>query len=230
MSTSREDLIESCIPMVYHFASRLNSGNTYLDYTDIVSEGYVGLVQAANAFDDTVGASFSSFAAQRIRGAMIDAIRAAAPLSRKTAATVKQYEEAVEQVSANAGRSADDSEIAVHLNIDVNDVKKMKTWNNFRLVSLDDHHPDSQSYDVADDYDLEDDVIASVSGDSLRSYIDRLMPRDRAIIDRIYFQGYSQRSVAQCYNISESRLSQVRRRALESLRSMIDADGELAVA
>jgi RNA polymerase sigma factor (sigma-70 family) len=98
------------------------------------------------------------------------------------------------------------------------------------LVSLDDHRPDSQAYDVADDYSLEEDVIASVSGDSLRAYIDRLLPRDRAIIDRIYFQGYSQRTVAQVYNISESRLSQVRRRALESLRSMIQMDGELAAA
>lgn len=229
MST-REELIQSCIPMVYHFASRLNSGNTYLDYGDIVSEGYVGLVQAANSYDETLGASFSSFAAQRIRGAMIDAIRSAAPLSRKTAATVKQYEDAVDLVCANTGRAADDAEIASHLNVDVTDVKKMKTWNSFRLVSLDDHHPDSQAFDVADDYSLEDDVIASVSGDCLRSYIDRLMPRDRAIIDRIYFQGYSQRTVAQVYNISESRLSQVRRRALESLRSMIQMDGELAVA
>jgi RNA polymerase sigma factor (sigma-70 family) len=109
-------------------------------------------------------------------------------------------------------------------------VKKMKSWNSFRLLSLDDHHPDSQSFDIADDFSLEDDVIASVSGDNLRSYIDRLLPRDRQIIDRIYFQGYSQRTVAQSYNISESRLSQVRRRALESLRSMIETDGELAAA
>ena len=216
--------------MVYHFASRMNSGNTYLDYSDIVSEGYVGLVQAANSYDETLGASFSSFAAQRIRGAMIDAVRSAAPLSRKTAATVKQYEDAVDHLSAEAGRSADDAEVAQHLNIEVEDVKKMKNWNSFRLLSLDDHHPDSQAYDVADDFDLEENVIASVSGDSLRAYIDRLLPRDRAIIDRIYFQGYSQRTVAQSYNISESRLSQVRRRALDSLRSMIEMDGELAVA
>jgi RNA polymerase sigma factor for flagellar operon FliA len=229
MST-REELIESCIPMVYHFASRLNSGTTYLDYSDIVSEGYVGLIQAANSYDEEMGASFSSFAAQRIRGAMIDAIRSAAPLSRKTAATVKQYEEAVDVVCAATGRSAEDEEVAEHLNVNVGDVKKMKTWNSFRLVSLDDHHPDSQAFDVADDYSLEDDVISSVSGDSLRSYIDRLLPRDRAIIDRIYFQGYSQRMVAQVYNISESRLSQVRRRALDSLRNMIQSDGELAVA
>jgi RNA polymerase sigma factor for flagellar operon FliA len=229
MST-REELIESCIPMVYHFASRLNSGNTYLDYTDIVSEGYVGLVQAANSYDETMGASFSSFAAQRIRGAMIDAIRSAAPLSRKTAASVKMYEEAVDVVSASIGRTAEDTEVAQQLNVEIGDVKKMKTWNTFRLVSLDDHHPDSQAFDVADDYCLEEDVIASVSGDCLRSYIDRLMPRDRAIIDRIYFQGYSQRTVAQVYNISESRLSQVRRRALEALRSMIQTDGELAAA
>jgi RNA polymerase sigma factor for flagellar operon FliA len=216
--------------MVYHFASRMNSGTTYLDYSDIVSEGYVGLVQAANSFDETMGASFSSYAAQRIRGAMIDAVRSAAPLSRKAASTIKQYEEAVHQVSVETCRSAEDDEVAAHLNIGISEVKKMKSWNNFRLLSLDDHHPDSQSYDVADDFSLEDDVIASVSGDSLRAYIARLLPRDRAIIDRIYFQGYSQRTVAQAYNISESRLSQVRRRALDSLRNMIESDAELAAA
>ena len=216
--------------MVYHFASRMNAGNTYLDYSDLVSEGYVGLVQAANSFDETMGASFSSFAAQRIRGAMIDAVRSAAPLSRKTAATVKQYEEAVDRITAETGRAADDEEVATHLEIGVHEVKKMKNWNSFRLLSLDDHHPDSQAFDVADDFSLEDDVIASVSGESLRSYIDRLLPRDRQIIDRIYFQGYSQRTVAQSYNISESRLSQVRRRALDSLRNMIESDGQLAAA
>ena len=208
----------------------MNSGNTYLDYADIVSEGYVGLVQAANSYDETIGASFSSFAAQRIRGAMIDAVRSAAPLSRKTAATVRQYEDAVDQVTAETGRSAEDEEVATYLNLNLREIKKMKSWNSFRLLSLDDHHPESQSYDVADDFSLEDDVIASVSGDSLRAYIDRLMPRDRAILDRIYFQGYSQRTVAQSYNISESRLSQVRRRALDALRNMIESDGQLAAA
>ncbi len=228
--STKEELIQSCIPMVYHFASRMNSGNTYLDYSDMVSEGYVGLVQAANSYDETVGASFSSFAAQRIRGAMIDAVRSAAPLSRKTAATVRQYEDAVDDVTEATGRSAEDDEVAAHLNIGIREVKKMKTWNNFRVLSLDDHHPDSQSFDVADDWSLEDEVLASLSGDALRSYLNRLMPRDRAILDRIYFQGFSQRTVAAAYNISESRLSQVRRRALESLRSMIESDGELIAA
>lgn len=216
--------------MVYHFASRLHSGNTYLDYADIVSEGYVGLVQAANSFDETNGASFSSFAAQRIRGAMIDAVRTASPLSRKTAATVRQYEDAADQVTGETGRSAEDDEIAARLNVGVREVKMIKTWNNFRVLSLDAHHPDSQPYDVADDRSLEDDVIAAVSGDILRSYLNRLMPRDRAIIECIYFKGYSQRAVAEFFNISESRLSQVRRRALEALKAMIEVDGQRAVA
>jgi len=216
--------------MVYHFASRMNSGNTYLDYSDIVSEGYVGLVQAANAYDETMGASFSSFAAQRIRGAMIDAVRSAAPLSRKTAATVKQYEEAVDRVTGATGRAAEDEEVATVLNLELREVKKMKNWNNFRVLSLDDHRPESQAIDVADDWSLEDNVIASVSRYTLRRYMSRLLPRDRAIIESIYFQGQSQRDVARAYNISESRLSQVRRRALENLRSMIEADGELIAA
>src|SRR5690606_13049042 len=138
-----------------------------------------------------------------------------APLSRKTAATIKQYEQAVDQICGETGRSVEDTEVASHLNIDLQEVKKMKSWNSFRLMSLDDHHPDSQAYDVADDYSVEDDVIASVTGESLRGYLTRLMPRDREIIDSIYFKGFSQRTVAQSYNISESRLSQVRRRALE---------------
>lgn len=229
MST-REELIESCIPMVYHFASRMNAGNTYLDYADIVSEGYVGLIQAANSYDESMGASFSSYAAQRIRGAMIDAVRSAAPLSRKTAATVRKYEDAVDHISSQHHRGAGDEEVAAHLQINLEEVRKMKSWNNFRLVSLEDHHPDSQAFDVADDFCLEDEVIASLSGDHLRSYINRLLPRDRAIIERIYFQGCSQRTVARDYQISESRLSQVRRRALESLRSMIENDGELVAA
>jgi RNA polymerase sigma factor (sigma-70 family) len=98
------------------------------------------------------------------------------------------------------------------------------------LLSLNDSRPDTQEMDVADDADVESEFTRAYSRDALRSYITRLMPRDRAIIQALFFEFQTQRTIADRYQISESRVSQIRRRALNSLRTMIERDDELAAA
>jgi RNA polymerase sigma factor for flagellar operon FliA len=216
--------------MVYAFAARLRTGDSWLDYGDIVGEGFVGLAQAAQTFDESKGVNFSTFAAARIRGAMLDALRSSMPLSRSVAQNLRKYNQTADELASDLGRYATDEEIAARLDTDLSSVKATKSWTSFRLLSLNDSRPDTQEMDVADDADVESEFTRAYSRDALRSYITRLMPRDRAIIQALFFEFQTQRTIADRYQISESRVSQIRRRALNSLRTMIERDDELAAA
>lgn len=65
------------LPLVRHLAHRMgiNPGHpSLLDHEDLVQEGFVGLLEAAQRFDPDAGTALSTFAYHRIRGAMLDAI------------------------------------------------------------------------------------------------------------------------------------------------------------
>lgn len=227
---TRDELIESCIPMVYAFAKRLTPGESWLEYRDFVGEGFVGLTQAAHSYDPSKGASFSTFAAARVRGAMLDALRSSMPLPRRVAQNLRKLNQATDELTTDLGRSPSDEEIAEKLETDAAHLKDTRAWTGFRLLSLNDSRSGESEIDVPDETDVEADFLRTFASDALRGYIARLMPRERGIIHGIFFEYESQRTLTERYNISESRVSQIRRRALQSLKVMMERDADLAAA
>src|SRR3972149_4521819 len=113
---SEAELIESCLAMVRYFARRLVPRDAPIEFEDGVSEGYVGLVRAARAFDPERGVAFSTFAAISIRGAIIDALRRATPVSRRRSRDLRLVDQAPVRLAVELGRDPEDAEIAHHLN------------------------------------------------------------------------------------------------------------------
>jgi RNA polymerase sigma factor for flagellar operon FliA len=229
-ATTTEELVQSCMSLVHHLARQYTSQNSSLSLEDLVSEGYVGLVQASQKFEEGRGVKFSTFATSRIRGAMMDSLRREMPLSRPMAERVAQYASLSEQVSAGTGREPTANEVARSLNLSPAKAVEVMRMRTLRLSSLD-AQVDEQHQDIADEEETpEEQVVQTVLHEELRGHVARLTPRDREIIQRIYWLRQKHSQVAIDLGISESRVSQLQTRALGQLRRMLESDEELVAA
>src|SRR3990170_3581346 len=94
------EMVQSYMPLVRHAVNRIAVGSSssgILQYEDMLSCGMQGPIEAYHAFDPTRGAKFSTYALPRIRGAILDALRAAHPLPR----SLQKFSSDVEQATAN---------------------------------------------------------------------------------------------------------------------------------
>ena len=214
--------------MVSYYARRLTQPNGPLDLEDAIGEGYVGLVRAANSFDPERGINFSTYAAISINGAIIDALRRVSPGSRAARRDYRAYDQARGEMTAELGREPSEAEVAARLNLDLTRLEDMHRYRTLRVVSIDAEIDSSGERDIGADEDTEEYVLSRVEALEVRRLIASLMPREREIIFRHYIQGHSQRHIAEDLQVSESRISQLQRRALLHLRAMMSSDEAIA--
>ena len=229
MSTP-EELVESCMTLVHHLARQYSSQNASISREDLVSEGYVGLVQASQKFEAGRGVKFSTFATTRIRGAMMDSMRRDRPLSRPMAEKIAKVASMSEHLAAKAGREPTQAEVARNLQLSPAKAREVMRMRSLRVTSLD-AQSEELHHEFADDDDTpEEQAIQTVLKQELRGHVARLMPRDRDIIHRIYWKQQKHSQVADDLGISESRVSQLQTRALGRLREMLTEDEAVKAA
>ena len=224
----KDELIESCRAMVVHYARRLVHQNGPLELEDAIGEGNVGLVRAANSFDPDRGISFSTYAAISINGAILDALRRLSPGSRSARREFRSYEQARTGMMLELGREPEEAEVAARLNVEPSRLEEMHRYRGLRLVSIESEFDGAGEADLSGNEDTEDRVLSMIEAQELRQVIATLMPREREIIHRHYIQGHSQKDIAGDLGVSESRVSQLQRRALKHLRLMIEDSEEVA--
>ena len=229
MSTP-EELVQSCMTLVHHLARQYTFQNSNISLEDLVSEGYVGLIQAAQKFEEGRGVKFSTFATARIRGAMMDFLRRDRPLSRPMSEKIAQVSVMAERTNANEGREPTQIEVARKLRLSPVKAREVMRMRSLRVTSLDVRTDEMHQDFASDDDSPEEQAMLSVLKDELRGHVARLMPRDREIIQRIYWQREKHSKVATDLGISESRVSQLQTRALSRLREMMDEDETIRAA
>jgi RNA polymerase sigma factor FliA len=229
MSTP-EELVQGCVTLVHHLARQYASQNSRISLEDLVSEGYVGLVQASKKFDEGRGVKFSTFATTRIRGAMMDSLRRARPLSRPMAEKIAKVTSLSDHLAAKAGREPTQVEVARNLHLSPAKASEVMRMRSLRLTSLD-VQTEELHHEFADGEESpEEQAIQTVLEQELRGHVARLVPRDRDIIHRIFWLRQKHSTVADDLGISESRVSQLQTRALGRLRDMLAEDDELKAA
>jgi len=218
---SEAELIESCLAMVRYFARRLVPRDAPIEFEDGVSEGYVGLVRAARAFDPERGVAFSTFAAISIRGAIIDALRRATPVSRRRSRDLRLVDQARVRLAVELGRDPEDAEVARHLGLDPARLDRLRGQPPLRLLSIDQQH-EGADLDPADPESTEDAAIRLLEAQEVWCFVEGLTPREREVIQRRYARGQSQKEIAIELGLSESRICQLHKRALARLRSLME--------
>jgi RNA polymerase sigma factor for flagellar operon FliA len=187
-----------------------------VDQDDLVSDGVLGLMDAIERFEPSRGLSFQTFAVPRIRGAIIDGMRAMDFVPRSVRDKLRVVQRAHVALEERLGRSPEDTEIAKEVGIPVQQLRDLSRQANSNHANLDDFDLADELSSAADHRVEQSDVNAS-----LMRVVDKLAERDKVIIALYYFEGLTLAEIGQVLGVTESRISQVHRRVTETLRKKL---------
>src|SRR5258705_165783 len=118
-STQREQVVLAHAPLVRFIAQRvLQRPPAPVQLSDLVSEGVVGLIEAIERFDPARGVRFGSFAESRIRGAILDSLRARDVASRSLRRKLREMDSAALRAEKRLGRAPEDDDVAEEMGVE----------------------------------------------------------------------------------------------------------------
>jgi RNA polymerase sigma factor for flagellar operon FliA len=226
-ATDRDSLIRQHLPLVRYIARRLQRRlSTEADFDELVSAGTLGLLGAADHFDPARGLRFSTFAAPRIQGAMLDELRRLDRATRVQRRKARALEHTRERLAQRTHGVPTTREVAAALGVDVGTVH---AWDvdveRFHAVPLDATADDDAGpgapLEPACTMDVEDRVTREQVMARVRAAIAELPTRERQALALTYLEGLPLQSVARLLGVTESRVSQLRTRALGLLRARL---------
>jgi RNA polymerase sigma factor FliA len=224
---ARNRLVVRHMPLVYHFAGRMRARTGgALDPDELVSAGMVGLLGAVTSFDPDRGYRFSTYAAARIRGAMLDELRRRDLAPRSVRRRERQMERAARRLAQDLDRRPDPPELARVLGVDMQTLWRWK-WDvdRSRPVSLsrvaapgDARMAGLEREPVQEGEGVEDRLTREAEVRRLRQELACLKERERLVIELYDMGALTLREIAARLGVTESRVSQIRTRALSRLR------------
>ena len=202
--------------------------NNYNEYDDLVSCGMLGLIDAVDKYDIKHEVKFETYAVSRIRGEILDYMRAqdwASPSLRKKISAITNAYEVYE--NQNPGRPAD-SEVAESLNMPVVQVQKILAQTHmFNLINFEDalssSNPESE-IKGEDDNTPEDELLRKEKKEQLTEVIDSLPEKERLVITLYYYEGLLLKEIADILQVTESRVSQIHSKVLAKMRTKLEKE------
>lgn len=230
--SDRRSLIEAHLPLVRHVVFQVAVHfPRHVDREELATAGSLGLVEAARRFDPDRGVPFDRFAARRIRGAILDAVRAADWAPRSVRNSARRLESIEQRLASELGRSPTSDEVAQALGITRDELHRLRD-RLFRSVVL------ALEYEVNEADEeltlveiLEDDASVEPSAELehrellayMRDAVELLPDRHRTVIAGYFLHGRKSQALADELGVTESRISQLRSEALVMLREGIQA-------
>ena len=229
-------MVKDYMPLVRHAVNRVVAGSmqsTILQYEDMISCGVQGLLEAYRSYDPDRGAKFSTYALPRIRGSILDALRAAHPLPRSLQKAASDIEKAVSSLYVDLGRTPTKAEIADRLGLPLGELLTLSRNTSIKVMSLESladmtvNGATEKLTEMADDGEGIDPHEVAQNRQlraQLLAAIEELPERERQIIRLYYIESRSLKSIGRAMAISESRASQLRHRAIRRLRTVLVQD------
>ena len=224
---ARDWLVVHYAGLVKFVAGRLSAGlPRSVDTGDLVSAGVFGLMNAIDRFDPAQGVKFESYAIPRIRGAILDSLRALDWVPRTVRSRSRAVQDAIGQLEGSLGRAPTDEEIAAHLSIGTDELGDWLADIAAGSVGPLDH--------VAIDSAAADDTHETQPGlaleqaelrDAMRREIGRLPEREQAVLILYYDDGLTLAEIGEALGVTESRVSQIHSKAVLQLRSRLAGAG-----
>ncbi|MBA2658226.1 MAG: RNA polymerase sigma factor FliA [Nitrosospira sp.] len=195
-----------------------------VEVDDLIQVGMIGLMDALSRYEEAPGAQFETYAAQRIRGAMLDELRQTDWLSRGARKSMRQIEAAVHALQQRLGRSPIEAEIASELKIPLADYQQMLLdARGTQLIHYEDFMEDGD-----DDFlerncpNSNPDPLASLLDDNLRQVligaISDLPEREKLLMGLYYEQELNFKEIGAVLGVTESRVCQIHNQAVARLR------------
>jgi RNA polymerase sigma factor FliA len=233
---ARERLVVAYSPLVKYVAGRMGASLPgHVEEADLISYGLSGLLSAVERFDLSRAIKFETYAITRIRGAIIDELRALDWVPRSVRAKARDIERASRKLEARLQRAPTDEEMAQELEITPDEFhESLLQISNSTLVALDelwtsgdsggdqvsllDTLPDQGSPDphaVADQGELRDQIADAIGA---------LPEREKLVVALYYYENLTLREIGEVLGVTESRVSQLHTKAVLRLRGKLAAE------
>jgi RNA polymerase sigma factor for flagellar operon FliA len=239
---AREELILAYSPLVKYVAGRLSANLPQtVDPADLISYGVFGLIDAIEKFEIDRGIKFETYAIARIRGAIIDELRAMDWVPRSVRARAREFEAAYITLENRLRRVPSDAEIAEEMGITLGDLQSVLTKLSYTTVlsfeemwtPSGDREERHDPLSVIKDHAAEDPVEMFESAEVkeiLASAIERLPDREKTVIALYYYEGLTLKEIGTVLGVTESRVSQLHTKAVLRLRARLNAAQGFATA
>lgn len=232
-TAARDRLILHFSPLVKYVAGRVAVGlPANIDQADLISYGIFGLIDAIDKYETDRGIKFETYAISRIRGAIIDELRAIDWVPRSVRAKARQVEKAYTALENKLKRPPSDAEIAEEMEISIEDLNHIYTQlSSVSLIALDElMSVDGERGDKLSLVEtLEDTKTAGPMEvfeseemkNILTEAINRLPEREKVVITLYYYEGLTLAEIGQVLGVTESRICQMHTKAVLALRGKI---------
>lgn len=222
----KDDLVNRHAPLVkkiaYHLLGRLPS-SVIVD--DLIQAGMLGLLDAANQYDPSQGASFETYASIRVRGSMLDELRRTDWAPKSVHRKARDLAAAIRQVEAATGHDASDREVAETMGISLDEYHQiLLETSSSRMFSV-----EELAGDEGDAYERfsgsTPSPVETLEDEEFRSHlvdaIGTLPEREQLIMSLYYEQELNLREIGAVLNVTESRVSQIMSQAHSRLRARL---------
>ena len=229
----RDALIVHYSPLVKYVAGRVAVGLPQnVEQADLVSYGIFGLIDAIEKFDLERAIKFETYAISRIRGAIIDELRAIDWIPRSVRYKAREVEKAYASLEAQLHRTPSEVEVAAEMGIKLEDLHAIFSQVSFvnvvaldELLSVGGEKGDKLSLvDTLEDTKAEDPVLAFESEETkflLAKAINTLPEREKIVVTLYYYEGLTLAEIGQVLGVTESRICQMHTKAVLQLRGRL---------
>ncbi|WP_370220260.1 RNA polymerase sigma factor WhiG [Kitasatospora sp. GAS1066B] len=229
----REQLILHYSPLVKYVAGRVGVGlPANVEQADFVSSGIFGLIDAIEKFDLDRAIKFETYAISRIRGAIIDELRALDWIPRSVRQKAKAVERTYATLEARLRRTPHEPEVAAEMGIAIEDLHAIFSQLSLaNVVALDELlHPAGEGGERLSLMDTlvdtgADDPVEIAEDRELRKLLARaintLPQREKTVVTLYYYEGLTLAEIGQVLGVTESRVSQIHTKSVLQLRAKL---------
>lgn len=202
--------------IAWHVHGQVSSA---IEVDDLTQIGLVALVEAAARYEPREGASFASYAAIRVRGAMLDHLRKQATLCRSAMVLRRQMTHARSKASARLGRAPTEAEIAVEMGMSMESYRNaLDATRELQWESLDAVYSDYSLWYAEDSPDAETEIDRQQLAGLLRDAIGMLGQREAMVLQLYYVEELNLEEIGATLGVGGARVCQIKKAALEKLR------------
>nr|WP_267478690.1 MULTISPECIES: RNA polymerase sigma factor FliA [Photorhabdus] len=227
----KNSLWKRYVPLVRHEALRLQVRlPACVELDDLLQAGGIGLLNAVERFDSLQGTAFTTYAVQRIRGAMLDELRSRDWAPRSVRRNAREVTHIIRKLEQDLGRPASEQEVAKELKIDLVEYRQiLLDTNNSQLFSYDEwHEMHGESCEPVIEEGHETNPLQQLLESDVRQRvieaIDSLPEREKMVLTLYYQEELNLKEIGAVLEVGESRISQLHSQAIKRLRARLNPE------
>lgn len=233
MTAPAEALLDAALPpdtlirehsaLVRRIARQVHrSASAAIDLEELVQTGMLALVQAARGFVQRGHASFATYAAMRVRGAMIDVLRASATINRGAMRRRRRLKETEAALERELGRTPSEHELAVKLGLSASEYRAaVDNAQPIYVEPLDAVYSDRTAWFASADPNAEELLAGEDLRDALATAIARLPQREALVLQLYFVEDMTLEDIGVALNVGGARVCQIKKAALTRLRAKL---------